>query len=188
MLLWPLIGILVLYRKQLGRNVVVTSENTKWYKASIEKELLCKWILGYFLFQCYFSLFAYLSGTKLGDFDPSGHLTCSLLACNLWLSILHFGFSAQDSFYEPNDHFLRNLTYAIFIIVLYHLYVIFYTVSVYHDTLENLVGLFFGMILEFVVFEVSSFSEAIYYLAFTRKTDREVSLMRAQDDAEKRDR
>lgn len=152
MLAWPFFGIIILYYRPLGRNVVGTQSQRKYYRSQLFKHILSKWVLGYFLFQCYFSIFAYLSGTKLGDFDPSGHLTCGLLACDLWISMLHFAQDTQEHFFEQHDPFLRRFTYAIFGIIIYHLYGLFFTVCVYHDSLETMIGLVFGVLLHFVVF------------------------------------
>lgn len=100
MLVWPFIGIIILYFRPLGKNVVDTKGTKKFYRTQLYKYIVSKWFLGYFLFQFYFSIFAALSGTKLGDFDPSGHLTCGLLAGDLWISMLHFAKDTHNFFEE----------------------------------------------------------------------------------------
>lgn len=178
MLAWPIFGIIILYFRPLGKNVVDVKANKKLYRSQLYKHILSKWFLGYFLFQCYFTIFAALSGTKLGDFDPSGHLTCGLLAGDLWISMLHFA-KDTENFFNESDPFLSRFTYSTFIIIIYHLYGLFFTVCVYHDSLETLVGLFFGLILHLVVFHSTQFSNALYFIVTKSMRETEKSMQRA---------
>jgi len=104
------------------------------------------------MFQAYFHLFAYLSGTKPGSFDPSGHLTCGLLASGLWLQIYLFILESCSDFYSPRSPLLQKSTYLTLGAVFYHAYGVFYTVLVFHDLFETVIGMGFGLMIYFIVF------------------------------------
>lgn len=87
MLLWPLFGILALLMQKWDRQIIPLAAVQTAFRKQVARRLISKWALSYALFTLYFYMFAKLSGTKQGDFDPSGHLTCGLLASALWLSI-----------------------------------------------------------------------------------------------------
>ena len=44
------------------------------------KDVLLRWGISYVLFMIYYYYWATFSGTKEEDFDPSGHITCALIA------------------------------------------------------------------------------------------------------------
>jgi len=77
--------------------------------------------------------------------------------------MLHFAKDTQN-FFNDTDPFLSRFTYSTFVIIIYHLYGLFFTVCVFHDSLETLVGLFFGLILHLVVFYSTHFSDALYFI------------------------
>ena len=114
------------------------------------------------MFQFYFYIFSKLSGTKLGQFDPSGHLTCGIIACANWVEIAMFTAEATPVYYDRET--LRNASYAIFGIICYHVYGTFYTIFVYHDFCETLVGFGFGIFIYLIVYWLNFFSDSLYYI------------------------
>ena len=79
MLFWPLtfaIGVLAyLYLQNL----------TKVAK-DFFKDVLVRWLTSYCLFMIYYYYWSYASGTQESDFDPSGHVTCSLVAQSCFMA------------------------------------------------------------------------------------------------------
>ena len=110
----------------------------------------------------YFHEFAYFSGTKPGHFDPSGHLTCGLLACANWISILTFVASSSPQYFTTKV--ARIVSLLIYVALVYHLYGIFFTVVVYHDAFESLAGYLYAILIYGLVFWIDFFSESVFFI------------------------
>ena len=87
MLFWPLTQIVVFYITLLA---TAKSELDKKIVQSYTKKVVVKWFLSYFLFLIYFYGFMFMTGSGKADFDPSGHLTCAMVAQNQYLMPLLF--------------------------------------------------------------------------------------------------
>ena len=162
MFLWPLIAMGALFFQERDSKTIQTNQPRYTYSVRFIRYLASKWILSFTLFRVFFTLFAKLSGTKLGHFDPSGHLTCGLLVSGLWLQIYLFVIYSCADFYAPNSPLVKWATYAVLGAIGYHAYGVFYTVLAYHDFFENVIGMGFGLVIYCCVFLNDVFSDSIH--------------------------
>lgn len=58
----------------------------------------------------------------------------------------------------------RKMTYVAAGVVLYHTYGFLFTVVVYHELLESIVGLFFALIIYMVSIKQDIFSDSLAYI------------------------
>lgn len=159
MLLWPLLaGISAVFIKW-DRRRVQTTETKRVFHLCLLRDFFSRWMLSYILFGVFFHMFANLSGTKQGDFDPSGHLTCGLLASACWLQLLNTC-SQLNTF---NRETMQAMLYVVFAAVSYHLFVIIHSVMVYHDTFESTTAFAFGLFIYLITFWADCFTDCITY-------------------------
>ena len=94
-------------------------------------------------------------------FDPSGHLICALTAYANWLQFLVFvsGNELISRAYQ------RVLWIVVNLLFIYQLYSLFFTLMIYHDSLETLHALVYGLIIMVSVFYTDVFSDCLYSLA-----------------------
>ena len=164
MLLLPLIAqIISLSIIPWHRTLLKNKDTNVNYWNSVGKEVISKWILSYCLFKVYFEFFAYLSGTKPGDFDPSGHLTCGIIAIANWMTLLSF-ISNQVANQKLSPDSLPSIYSLMLAASVYHLYGVFFTGLIYHDIFESSVGLVFGLLIYALTFLVDVFSNQLHYI------------------------
>ena len=116
------------------------------------------------MFFVYFNIFAVLSGTKKGQFDPSGHLTCGILVSGLWLHMFFYILDSCAEIYHYESPLIKRATYVVLGFIGYHAFGVFYTVFVYHDFFETLIGYSFGIVIFSVVLLTDVFSDSLFYL------------------------
>ena len=119
-------------------------------------------LLSLILFQAYFHLFAYLCGTKQGEFDASGHLTCGIIASCIWLSIKQLVNECTPSFYPGST--LNIVSKLSSVMIVYHAYTLIFTVSIYHNVLESVIGYLFALAIFIIAIYFDNFSDCTFYI------------------------
>ena len=131
--------------------VYLATASSLWGKAPITK-VIAPLVLSHVLFLPFYALFAAFSGTKQGDFDPSGHLTCGVLVSLGWLTILQ------------HERGLESSKIVAKTMMAYHIYSLFFTVFVFHSIFESIIGYLFTIVIYLAVYETDLFSESVTYL------------------------
>ena len=151
--------------------------NEKDARSALLRQVISPLCLSYFLFKAYYSVFAFFCGTKQGEFDPSGHLTCGIIASCCWLRIKIVLEEEGDKYYSWGLKSKMSLYSSL--LIAYHAYTLLFTVSIFHSVFESLVGYLFTLTIYTLVFELTFFTECLTSLFLVFSKREETRLLRA---------
>ena len=136
MLTWPIIlmiGVFFLQESNLN-------------KKSLLKDVISKWIASYFTFLIYFYGYGALSGTGREDFDPSGHVTASIVSLCQYLCLAQWASKTEREQ-------IQKVCWGLYFFNLVHsFWSIYYTVYGFHTKGESNLGWMFGVLITIPIF------------------------------------
>ena len=157
MLFWSLVGTLLaclLHRFTAAKKTPLLAN---W-------EAFTRWLLQYGLFMVFYMSFNVISGSKETDFDPSGHLTCSLLA-----QAGHASYYLLFTKQSEDDSLKRVLLYIFAFFQLHACYSLFFTALIYHTVVETCIGWLFGMAIAILTYETDLLKDCMLTIIGTPK-------------------